>query len=584
MLAVMPAFAEITSKTYVNNRFNPENSETNVAVVTTDTNGNPVVANTKVLADVATSGSYNDLTDTPTIPNYPTFPTGLSVSEILTGTATDEKLINAQTANVAMGKFVTTAGSTSAYTANVPGFVLQTGAMVRLKLHVANVGAPTLNVNGTGAKPIYSIGTTAPSDNNYFMQNSVIEVVYDSVNDGYRLVGEPTHAVANPNHVRAGSTGAFVWSGANLKAGVMSYAGDIKTTAGTSSSYTITDTTNYTTTGTYLNSGTKVVIKAHVVNNAGATLNINSLGAKAIFLGGAAITAGALNANGVYTLVYDGTQWNVVESPGGTGGGSGYTLPSATTTTLGGVKLGSDTVQTIAAAAISAATGRTYAVQNDSNGRMVVNVPWDDTNNITSATTTGTGNAVTSVSADANGALTINKGATFLTSFTETDPSINTTIMSTAANAVSTSGTAGKVYAVQKDSSGKAVVAVPWDSGTGGGTDYTGTAPIIVSSGNISHTDSGVSAATYGPGADATLASGGAFVVPSVTVDAKGHVTSAVGRTLQLPILPDIPTPPSGCSAAGTTCSLNFGMCTAEQNMAGTACATASYYWENIKR
>lgn len=45
------------------------------------------------------------------------------------------------------------------------------------------------------------------------------------------------------------------------------------------------------------------------------------------------------------------------------------------------------------------------------------------TDTVTTATTTGSGNAVTAISAS-NGALTVTKGSTFLTSFTETDPTV----------------------------------------------------------------------------------------------------------------------------------------------------------------
>ena len=56
-----------------------------------------------------------------------------------------------------------------------------------------------------------------------------------------------------------------------------------------------------------------------------------------------------------------------------------YTLPTATSSVLGGVKLGSNTVQTVAAGTPSATSGRTYAVQKNSAGQMVVNVPWMNT-------------------------------------------------------------------------------------------------------------------------------------------------------------------------------------------------------------
>ena len=46
------------------------------------------------------------------------------------------------------------------------------------------------------------------------------------------------------------------------------------------------------------------------------------------------------------------------------------------------------------------------------------------TDHITSATTSGTGNAVTSITSDSNGNLTVKKDITFLTSYTETDPTV----------------------------------------------------------------------------------------------------------------------------------------------------------------
>ena len=57
-----------------------------------------------------------------------------------------------------------------------------------------------------------------------------------------------------------------------------------------------------------------------------------------------------------------------------------YTLPAATASALGGVKLGSDTAQTVAANAVTTAASRTYAVQANADGQLVVNVPWSNTN------------------------------------------------------------------------------------------------------------------------------------------------------------------------------------------------------------
>ena len=79
-------------------------------------------------------------------------------------------------------------------------------------------------------------------------------------------------------------------------------------------------------------------------------------------------------------------------------------IAKATATTLGTVKLFSDTVQTVAATAVSATAARTYGVQFNSDDQMVVNVPWTDINVVTYTLTTTAGPQVPTAitSADIN--------------------------------------------------------------------------------------------------------------------------------------------------------------------------------------
>lgn len=159
-------------------------------------------------------------------------------------------------------------------------------------------------------------------------------------------------------------------------------------------------------------------------------------------------------------------------------------------------------------------SGKNYKVSVDSTTKgLFVNVPWTDT--VTTANTSGTGNAVTSITAS-NGQLTIKKDTTFLTAHqTVTDnaptlawdttstvatigntpitvkmppnPDTNTTYSQASGGGLTLSGTqfsvntgyttSGKNYKVQVDqSTGGLYVNVPWSSySAGDGLVLTGT-------------------------------------------------------------------------------------------------------------
>ena len=85
-------------------------------------------------------------------------------------------------------------------------------------------------------------------------------------------------------------------------------------------------------------------------------------------------TPNALTFTGAVTGTWDGSSAKTVNIPSG----SSYTLPLASNSTRGGIKLSSST-QGGTPNGITTTPGRTYAVQVNSNEQAVVNVPWTDT-------------------------------------------------------------------------------------------------------------------------------------------------------------------------------------------------------------
>lgn len=85
-------------------------------------------------------------------------------------------------------------------------------------------------------------------------------------------------------------------------------------------------------------------------------------------------TPNVLTFTGAVTGTWDGSAAKIVNIPSG----SSYTLPLASNNTRGGIKLSSST-QGGTPNGITTTSGRTYAVQVNSSEQAVVNVPWTDT-------------------------------------------------------------------------------------------------------------------------------------------------------------------------------------------------------------
>jgi hypothetical protein len=314
-LFIGAADAALTMQSKLDRKTGIDTSSTGqYAVYATDSAGGLKLTGANLSA-VAKSGDYDDLSGKPTIPAAPG---AITATQINTGTSTAAQTISANVANVGIAPFAVLSGS-STYTATIPGFVLENGAraLVYTNQFIAcNNSDYTLNINSTGAKQFYcaQLNVSLSSSN-----GALFQVVYVSSLGKYVVSGYQPTADDAGDSIRSGTYAEHTISPVTLKRGMMTFIGGIWTTSGTSSAYTITPPTSpnektfYNNTTLYV--GQKIVLKIHVTNAANATLKINSQTAKPIFYNGAAITAGKLQANGVYKFVYDGTNYNVVASP-----------------------------------------------------------------------------------------------------------------------------------------------------------------------------------------------------------------------------------------------------------------------------
>jgi hypothetical protein len=121
-----------------------------------------------------------------------------------------------------------TAAGTAAKTVSLSGFTLATGAEVTVMFTVTNTASsPTLNVNNTGAKPIYY--RNAAIGAGYLAANRVYKFVYDGTQ--YELIGDidtnTTYSAATASVAGLMSAG----DKAKLDGGSMVTPGDIVPTA-----------------------------------------------------------------------------------------------------------------------------------------------------------------------------------------------------------------------------------------------------------------------------------------------------------------------------------------------------------------
>lgn len=162
----------------------------------------------------------------------------------------------------------------------IDDFNLVIGAMVIVKFTKANSAvSPTLNVNGTGAKPIRLYGTVAAgtsSNQTSWNPGAVVILIYDGGGWLRNFWVNSTYTNSSLGH---GYGTCLTESSAQL-------------TATISAGYTLT------------NNGTVAIRFNHAVP-AGATLNINNSMEKAIYYRGGPITANIVKAGDIATFIYN---------------------------------------------------------------------------------------------------------------------------------------------------------------------------------------------------------------------------------------------------------------------------------------
>lgn len=213
-----------------------------------------------------------------------------------------------------------TAAGTAAKVVTCTGFTLKTGCLIGIYFSTGNTANTlTLNVNGTGAKAIWIGSTPLTSEITLkWSTNTVLLFMYDGTRFRY-ITSKSSAATVTPQ-------GAGGWYGTS------------STAAGTTAK--VVSCTNY-----QLKAGNIVAVHFSTANTAAApTLNVGGTGAKNIYVNGSAVSSSnplTWSANTTLVFSYNGSYYYYLGSSRSSGGGSSYTLPIASSSTLGGVKVGS---------------------------------------------------------------------------------------------------------------------------------------------------------------------------------------------------------------------------------------------------
>lgn len=287
-----------------------------------------------------------------------------------------------------------------------------------------------------------------------------------------------------------------------------------------------------------LETGVKVSVKFTYANSAAsATLNVNSTGAKTIQFAGAALTSAQYwVANQVVDFVYDGTYWAI--SGAVKDNNTTYSLPTASSSTLGGVKIGSNISISDGVISVPAASGSAAGV--------TIVYPAASCTTFTSDSGTCTPLAVQkavgmfepkahthSDYVNQNAFSNVTIGSTTIAADSATD---TLTLVAGSNITLTPDATNDKITIAASTNAGTITGVTAGNGLTGGGTSGAVTlnvgagTGISVAADAVSLATSGVTAGTYGPSANVTGSNNATINVPQITVDAYGRVTSVTNR------------------------------------------------------
>ena len=197
-----------------------------------------------------------------------------------------------------------TEGATAAKTVALAGFVLSKGAQLIITFSNANtVATPTLNINSTGAKEIRINRTTVSTDSssgNYLKASTAYYAHYDG-----------TYWQLDTYQVPLARYAASAASATDCSYPESKFDVYCDTAAGTAAK--VGRCRGYA--SAILYKGTILSLRVTVANTAASpTLNVQSSGAKTIYINGAAVSSSNQLSVGLYIAYYDGTYWQLIRT------------------------------------------------------------------------------------------------------------------------------------------------------------------------------------------------------------------------------------------------------------------------------